>query len=215
MSSSTFRNAVASRDAHVTTLRVACGVLLLGCGALWYGWNQAPQNLVIHNPPDLRSGSVRKWWEIPPSTAYSFGFYIWQQLNSWPTNGEIDYLRHIHTLNAYFTPSCKVQLDNEYQTRKGRNELKGRVRSIAEIPGRGYSDLSVRVLGRDAWVARLDMVVREFYAGEPIRDVFVRYPLRVVRADVDPEKNPFGLQIDCFEGVPQRLELPEGWEENL
>ena len=46
------------------------------------GWMMSSRNLTIHNPPDLRSGSSRPWWEIPPSTVYAFSFYIFQQLNS-------------------------------------------------------------------------------------------------------------------------------------
>ncbi|MBF3246631.1 TIGR03746 family integrating conjugative element protein, partial [Pseudomonas aeruginosa] len=35
------------------------------------------------------------------------------------------------------------------------------------------------------------------------------YPLHVIRADVDPETNPFGLQWDCYSDTPQRIELEE------
>jgi hypothetical protein len=34
----------------------------------------------------------------------------------------------------------------------------------------------------------------------------VRYPIKVVRWEGDPERNPFGLALDCYAGVPQRLE---------
>ncbi len=205
---SQYRNANASRDAHITTLRAACGVLLVACVAMWLGWKQAPTDLTIRIPPDLRSGSVQKWWEVPPSTVYAFSFYIWQQLNRWPTNGEADYRRNIHALQAFFTPSCQITLNQEYETRRNRAELRGRVRGVFEVPGRGYRPEAIKVLGRDTWIANLDLVINEQYAGVDVRDVYVRYPLRVVRADVDPERNPFGLQLDCFEGVPQRLTMP-------
>lgn len=78
---SMYRNANATRDAHIATLRAACGGLALACAALWWGWQQSPADLTVHIPPDLRSGSVQKWWEVPPSTVYAFSFYIWQQLN--------------------------------------------------------------------------------------------------------------------------------------
>ncbi len=53
------------------------------------------------------------------------------------------------------------------------------------------------------------MAIDEQYAGTPVRDLFIRYPLRVVRADVDPQRNPWGLQVDCFDGIPQRLSVPD------
>ncbi|EPC00593.1 hypothetical protein L861_06545 [Litchfieldella anticariensis FP35 = DSM 16096] len=206
---SRFRHGLAARDAHIASLRGIIAILVMVCAGLWWGWQQAPRDLTIHNPPDLRSGSTRKWWEIDPSSVYAFGFYIWQQVNRWPANGEVDYKRNLYAYSPFITPSCQIYLENDYENRKNRQELSGRVRGIYEIPGRGYQTDSVEVLSRDAWVVTLDLAIDEQYAGTPVRDVFVRYPLRVVRADVDPERNPWGLQIDCFEGVPQRLVVPD------
>src|SRR3546814_18800579 len=89
------------------------GSLLVVMLVLGFGWwnaprdltihvpRNAPRDLTIHVPPDLRSGSVRKWWDVPPESVYAFAFYIFQQLNRWPTNGEEDYARNIHALSAY------------------------------------------------------------------------------------------------------------------
>ncbi|HIE4420849.1 TPA: DUF2895 family protein, partial [Pseudomonas aeruginosa] len=55
----------------------------------------------------------------------------------------------------------------------------------------------------------LDMDSTEYYAGEKIKRALARYPLHVIRADVDPETNPFGLQWDCYSDTPQRIELEE------
>jgi integrating conjugative element protein (TIGR03746 family) len=82
---SRFRNAVSARDNHIFTLRATCGGLLFLLVLTLFGWMQAPRHLTIHNPPDLRSGSTREWWKVPPSTVYSFAFYIFQQLNGQKT----------------------------------------------------------------------------------------------------------------------------------
>ena len=34
-----------------------------------------------------------------------------------------------------------------------------------------------------------------------------RYPLSIVRSDVNPEKNPFGLMWNCYASNPQRIEV--------
>ncbi len=81
---SRFRHALLNRDQHILTLRIICGVLVLLLLVSFGGWINAPRNLTIHNPPDLRAGSTRAWWEIPDSTVYAFTFYIFQQLNAWP-----------------------------------------------------------------------------------------------------------------------------------
>lgn len=77
---SRFKNALNARDHHVLTLRVICCALCFIVALALFGWLTSPRHLTIHNPPDLRSGSSRAWWEIPPPTVYAFSFYIFQQL---------------------------------------------------------------------------------------------------------------------------------------
>lgn len=206
---STHKRALDHRDSHIRTLRAACVALCLGCLLLGVGWYKAPTNLTIHNPPDLRSGSTRKWWEIEPSSVYSFAFYVFQQVNRWPTNGEVDYPRNIRRFSPYLTSSCRAFLEKDVDIRRRDNELKDRERSVNEIPERGFETSRVDILSRDAWVVYLDLVTDEHYLAEKVKSSLVRYPIRVVRNDVDPEKNPFGLQLDCFADTPQRLELQD------
>lgn len=203
---SRFRHAVKNRDQHILTLRIACGVLVFFLLLTSIGWIRAPENLTIHNPPDLRSGSTRPWWEVPPPTVYAFAFYIFQQLNAWPKNGEVDYPAKIKTLSPYLTPACQDFLSTDAKKRGDSNELTGRVRVVYEIPGRGYQSKAVTVVDRDHWVVHLDLVADEYVSAEPVKRALVRYPLKVVRWDGDAERNPFGLALDCYDGVPQRLE---------
>ncbi len=203
---SPFKHALAARDAHIITLRLALGIMAVIILALGYGWYRAPQHLTIHIPPDLRHGSTRPWWDIPPGDIYAFTFYIFQQLNRWPTNGDDDYPQNIARLRAYLTPACQARLNQDWQQRKDRGELRERVRGVYEIPGRGFKPERVAVLSRDSWTVTLDLSVDEYYQAEPVKRALVRYPVSVVRFDIDPEKNPWGLALDCFAGTPQRLE---------
>ena len=54
----------------------------------------------------------------------------------------------------------------------------------------------------------LDVSTDEYHGGEQVKRATVRYPLKVVRQDVDPQRNPFGLALDCYAGAPQRIEAP-------
>ena len=101
---SRFRNEVHHLQAHVRTLRLGAGALFVVALLLGFGWWSAPRQLTIHVPPDLRSGSTRAWWDVPPENVYAFAFYVWQQVQRWPTDGEQDYPRNLHALSAYFTP---------------------------------------------------------------------------------------------------------------
>lgn len=203
---SKYRSAVNARDRHISTLRGACGVLMVLLMVALAGWMLSPRNLTVHNPPDLRSGSTRAWWEVHPSTVYSFAFYIFQQLNSWPKDGDTDYPYRISTLSGYLTPTCEEWLNKDAKQRKSAGELRERVRGISEVPGRGYKDDSVTVVSRDSWIVRLDLVADEYYHTEPVKRALVRYPLKIVRWDQNPEANPFGLALDCYADIPQRLE---------
>lgn len=205
---SRYKNEVTHLQAHVRTLRWGGVALLVLTALLAVGWWNAPRDLTIHVPPDLRSGSVRKWWEVPPGTVYSFAFYIFQQLNRWPTNGEEDYPRNIRALSSYLTPACRVFLLDDAVRRRDSGELRQRVRGVYEIPGRGYGDkpiARVKALSADDWVVTLDLSADEYHGAEQVKRALVRYSLKVVRLDIDPERNPFGLALDCYSEAPQRI----------
>lgn len=209
---SRFRNEVAHLQAHVKTLRLATSALFLLALLLALGWWHAPRDLTIHVPPDLRSGSVRKWWDVPPESVYAFTLYVFQQLHRWPTNGEEDYARNIRALAPYFTPACKAFLESDFAARRDGGELRQRVRGVYEIPGRGFGDdpaFRVKTLSQRDWLVTLDVTADEYYGAEQVKRVFVRYPIKVVREDIDAEKNPFGLALDCFARTPERIEVPE------
>lgn len=208
---SRFKNEVLHLQAHVRTLRMGVGALFLLALGLAAGWWSAPRDLTLHIPPDLRSGSTRKWWDVPPESVYAFSFYIFQQLNRWPTDGEQDYARNLQALSAYLTPSCKAFLQQDYDYRRSTGELRERVRGVYEIPGRGYGDdpaNRVKAISQDDWRVTLDLSADEYYGAEQVKRALVRYSLKVVRLDIDPERNPFGLALDCYSQAPQRITAP-------
>ena len=66
----------------------------------------------------------------------------------------------------------------------------------------------MRTISTREWVVSLDVTADEYYASEQVKRALVRYPLKVLRIDVDPQRNPFGLAIDCYDGAPQRIATP-------
>lgn len=205
-----FRKRVDAQQAHIFSLRIA--VIVLGAVSLsaFYGWHKAPEELTVHVPPDLRSGSTRKWWEIPPENVYAFGFYIFQQMQRWEKNGDDDYQDNITRMASYVTPSCKEYLQKDYEIRRNAGELRRRERNVSEIPGHGLTDPGVQrviEIGINDWTVNLDLLADESVNGERVKRAMTRYPLSIVRADVDPEKNPFGLMWNCYASNPQRIEV--------
>ena len=65
---------------HLRSLWVVIGLQGLIIVALWIGWSQAPKQLRVYVPPDLRSGAVLAAEEVPPANVYAFAFYIFYAL---------------------------------------------------------------------------------------------------------------------------------------
>ena len=206
---SRFRKIVDQQSAHIATLRTLIVALLGLSVVLAYGWYSAPRDLIVHVPPDLRSGSTRKVSEVPPQSVYAFGFYVFQQLNRWPADGEHDYWNRIHNFAAYLTPEFAEALKADFEAKRGNRELQSRQRAVHEAPGRVYEAGRIKIESPDSWVVYLDLQIVETYRGETIKNTALRYPLRVVRYDVDPEQNSFGLALAGFETSPERLVTDE------
>jgi integrating conjugative element protein (TIGR03746 family) len=179
--------------------------LLLG-----FGWWSAPKSLTIHVPPDLRSDSTRKWWDVPPESVCLLVLHL-AAGTALAHERRRRLSAHLRALSAYLTPSCRAFLQQDYEYRRASGELRQRVRGIYEIPGRGYGDdpaTRVKVVSDRDWIVTLDVSADEYYGSEQVKRALVRYPIKVVRLDIDPEHNPFGLALDCYAGAPQRIEPP-------
>ena len=143
MSSQKFTNALASSHAHnKQLLLVILAIVFLASFGIYFAWRQ-PKAVDIHIATDLRSGdTIRVVDGVAPinkSNVYSFGYYIWQQINRWQADGEKDYGQQIYAMQYFLTPSCQAQLKADLSKRHLRGELRRRTRHITEIPGFPYS----------------------------------------------------------------------------
>ena len=205
-----YTDALAQANWFIKCLLGAVAASTLVSVIAMFGWRSAEREVTLHIPPDLTAGAQIKIGrkEVPPSSVYLFAFYIWQQLNRWSTNGQHDYGTQIYKLQAYFTPACGQQLINDMTTRANQGELDQRTRAVMEIPGLGYREDRVAVQADGSWNVLLDTQIIESSRGVAVKDAFVRYPLHVVRYDVDRERNPWQLAIDCYTDRrrPERLD---------
>lgn len=212
MSSTRQLDALAAERSHSKTLRLMI-VLVAAIGAIgMYFAHAMPRSLDLHLAPDIKAGDTVHFVDgqaaVPDVNIYGFAYYIWQQLNRWQADGAKDYGQQIFRMQSYVTPSCRAQLQADMQNRHQAGELRQRTRFMSEIPGLGYSSNRVRADGPNAWTVLLDMQLIETFRGQPVKDAFIRYPIRVVRYDVDRERNPWRLAIDCFgSNRPARLDM--------
>ncbi len=201
-----YRDQMHNQAAHITTLRCVIAVLCLIIILLWSGWNTARETLRVHIPPDLRSGANLAFDAVHPANVYAFASYITQQVNHWENDGSKEYPAQIYQLAAYFTPAYRSQLISEMELRSKQGELSDRTRSIQVLPGSAYEERRVDILSPDSWLVWLDFQIIEHVRGMEVKNVKIRYPLRVVRYAVDPEQNPWGLALDGYGGDgPRRI----------
>lgn len=212
MSSHSSLNALASERRHNAQLaRGMALVAAVGAVGIYFAWT-VPKQIDLHVSPSLQAGeAVSAHHGVAPVAApnlYSFAYYIWQQVNRWQTDGAKDYGRQIFDFQAYLTPNCLAQLQADLEARSGASELHLRTRAITEVPGFGFQESRVVAEGTSAWTVLLDMQVTETFRGQPVKDTFIRYPVRVVRFAVDRQRNPFQLAVDCFgKNKPARLDI--------
>lgn len=211
--SNTYLEALASERSHNVFLRkiIACSMLAGAFGT--YVAYTVPKTIDVHLAPDIRAGSVVEIKNgvgyIPPENVYSFAYYIWQQLNRWQEDGMKDYPKQLYNLQSFITAKCQAEIKDDMKNRAKNSELLQRTRLITEIPGFSFAANRVIAEGSAVWTVFLDMQLQETYRGQNVKDTFIRYPLRLVRYDVDRERNPWGLGLDCFSDQPQRLDIAQ------
>ncbi len=193
---SRYRHEIDNARSHILSLWAV--IMLLSAFMAWafVGWSKAQQDLTLHIPPDLSNGATLRAGESPKANLYTFSFHIWQQLNRWEKNGQKDFPRNIYNLAAYMTPQFRASLKRDMQRRGKSGELAGRVRALHQVAP--YEDRRVDIIGPGSWVVWIDVVIEETVAGMSVKLKRIRYPMRVVRYDVDREKNPWGWALDGF-----------------
>ena len=205
---SRYRYEIDAVRSHVRSLWIVIVAFALLAVVLTVGLMRAPENITVHIPPDIRSGAQMELGEIGPANVYAFGFYIFQQLNNWPENGAEDYGTAIYSLSPYLTPRYRTDLIADLETKGRQGELVNRVRGVREILGAGYEEQRVDLVSKGVWVVWLDLEILETVHGMTVKEAGIRYPIRVVRRNFDPESNPWGLALDGFAaGGPVRIPI--------
>jgi len=166
----------------------------------------AGKEQLIRLEPDLRAGTVRKAWEVPPAFVYSFALTIVQKINNWQKDATIDYSNNLMGLQNYITPSCRGYLSKDYTKKKQSGQLQNRTRIVMELSGVSFNGGdNVSLQRRGNWNVNLSLNVKEYIGEKIVKDKDVFWPVKVVEFNVDPELNTQGLALDCFSNKPRLL----------
>lgn len=202
-----FQDALANARLAIQISLIALSILFILNMGLIIGWHNAQQKITVYIPPQIpSSGLKQKANQIPTATIYSFAFYIWQNINYWPTNGSQDYKTAIEQFSPYLTPKFKNFLIRDYNERLNQGELQNRLRNLQGLNGSSFEIKDVEAVGHDTWLVHLHMRLAEHMNmnGNAVKEIAIDYNLRVVGFDTNSNRNPWGLALDGFEQSPQR-----------
>ncbi|PLA73961.1 hypothetical protein CYQ88_08330 [Hydrogenovibrio sp. SC-1] len=219
-----YKDKRANDISHINTLRFVIGSLILTL-IISLGINfiqaQEPEAQRLSLPPELKYGASLSTGKINSWEIYNFTGAIYQQLNTWLTNGETDYIDNIKKYSALFTHRFIAQKHKEFTKKKNRLELKDRQRSLSPLGDYSetdhcgnYHDTCVKNLGAGRWKVWLDINLREWQQASKdtlpyeLKNLKLRVPFLVIYDDTNTEYNPWGLKIDYeFTNEIQKISL--------
>jgi integrating conjugative element protein (TIGR03746 family) len=156
----------------------------------------------ISIPPSLEFGAKIKTGDVSKFDIHQFGGYIEQQLYFWQSNGAKDFRTNIDNLNSYITPAYRKYLLNKYTNLLNLGELTGREKSLQPLHAFDESFVS-KVNG--GWIATIDYQAQEHIDSQRFKNKQQRHFIKIVKRDINPELNPWGLQLDIPPNEPLEL----------
>ena len=114
---SVFDNPADNQKLFIRILTLLNVVTLLIIVFLVFSLNNAREHLQIDLPPDLSQGATVAVGERNIVTVYDFAHRIFQSIQYWNSNGEINYETNIKTNQNFLTPQYRAWLNRDYQRR--------------------------------------------------------------------------------------------------
>ena len=127
-----YRYEIDNVRAHLRSLWVVIGLEALIIFALWFGWSQAPKEMTVHVPPDLRSGAVLAIDQVPPANVYAFAFTSFSSSIAGRKTGARLRPGDL-SVSPYLTPKYRTDLIADMELKGRQGELTYRVRGVQEI----------------------------------------------------------------------------------
>ncbi|MCR6651428.1 MAG: TIGR03746 family integrating conjugative element protein [Cellvibrionaceae bacterium] len=194
------RHGISSRDSHIWSLRIALILSFIMIGALIGVIFSRQNHFTIGIPPDLSQGALVKPGEFQKSTAYVFALHVWRELNDWKISGKKDYPARVKVYECYVTPSFHKWLLSNIEQKDKEGELDRARRTTLVSP---FREALVTHLGANTFSVTLDINLIEDIKNREVKNIAIRYPLRVV-----PDYrscNRFGMSLDGFAAEPSRI----------
>ncbi len=194
------RNALSDKDRTIWFMAIAL-VVLGGCLMFTiYRISVMATEMDLHLPPDVSKGATLTIGKLPLPTAYTYARYVWQNINTWKSNGAKEYEENIDTFSCFLSPEFREFLKQNVLEKRAKGEL-NRTRQLSDA--HLYKDEYVNKFSDTTFGVWLDQDLKETVRGQPVKAISMRYPLYLV-ADQRP-CNVLGYSLGGFMESPSRL----------
>lgn len=157
-------------------------------------------------PPNLEFGQIISSADIDYQQIYQLAGQVMQNIYHWQNSGKEDFKQNINKLTALITPEYKQYLLEEYSKLNRQNKLDKTRALIPLVPISEYKDDFVTPIENNtAFVVLIDFKLQTHQENYLIIDAKLRYTVRVVIRDVNPDYNPWGWQLDVPPVKPIRI----------
>lgn len=174
---------------------------------LAFAFFRIPSKIQVYHTPSLESTIATNVNYVPPSAVYSFAVLFWERLNYCRDSCDIDYANNLKESRPFITETCYAELVDH--ARDNIQLLKNRTRQLTLLDTSIFDHSKVQQLDKDTWIVNESFGFNEAVNGNRLsmREFNMHYPLRIVKNNVSEHINPYGFQLDCFAGSPQRIEV--------
>lgn len=178
-------------------------ILVLFAGA----YIRFPNTIQVYHTPTLDSSLATNVDYVPASSVYSFAVLMWERLNYCKEDCEQDYAQNLKQTRPFITEKCFVNLADH--AKNNIQLLRNRTRQLTLLDTTIFDQDKVKRIDDETWVVTETFGFNEAVNGNnlSLRKFNMVYPLRIVRNRASESINPYGFQLDCFDGTPQRIEV--------
>lgn len=213
-----FKNTWRKMDEYKQVIRLYQIILIILLGFIYLQHthlNSALTSQRIYVTPTLQAeGGYTQSNIISDELLFGFAFRTFSEINTWGGTDDVDeYKRQIEKNRYFLTPAYYEQLMSDFSEKKSKGEL-ARIRVLAGYHGQDFESVNITKLSVNTWEVDLTLRLVERLENTAVKDVLIQFPLKVVRSNLSPDLNPYGLVIDGFVSEPRRLKDMDKKSEN-
>jgi len=148
-----------------------------------------PDEWTFYAPPTIDSGGKGRVGQVPGVEAFNFAFTMWASVNTWLTDGSVEYVTKLDQYRNYF--SADFIAGKKIEAQRDNLSLKKRKRTM-ELVDNAFTTKPVRA---NTFEVTFDVRVVDSLGDIVVIDEIRRYSFLVVPFKVPRQQNPWQLRV--------------------